>query len=85
MQVAQGVHGASAQRQKRGLRAQREHRALDRGHQGTERHYPPPHAAVVRTVFRLSDGEAVLQQGVEDAADACAGCGKTGAYAYLYT
>lgn len=72
MQVAQGVHGASAQRQEGSLRAQREHRALNRSHQGTERHNPPPHSAVVRTVFCLSDGEAVLQQRVQDAADACA-------------
>lgn len=69
--LPEGIHDSSAQRHERGLRAEREHRALNRGHQGTEGHDSPLQAGIVRAIVRLPHVEAVLQQRVQDASDAC--------------
>lgn len=71
VQLSEGAHDLVAERVEGSLRAEGEHRALDRRHHGSEGHDAPLHLLVVRALLRLPHVEAVLQQGVKDAPDAC--------------
>lgn len=71
MQFTEGGHDLVAQRVEGSLRAEGEHGALDRRHEGLERHDTPLHLLVVSALLRLSHVETVLQQAINDAPDAC--------------